>query len=146
MKRTLMSGVIVTVLSLTAGCAPQAKLPDTAGMIAAADALDKALIEAINQGDVEATASMYWSSPEVVVFPPDTLQCRGIDAVKDSFGRVFATMKGTKLELTETHQIPAGDVVIGWGLWQMTIPVPGGKPTVIEGRYTDVKAEPTRDR
>jgi ketosteroid isomerase-like protein len=37
--------------------------------------------------------------------------------------------------------MPAGDVVIGWGLWRVTVAGPDGAPVEVVGRYTDVKAE-----
>jgi ketosteroid isomerase-like protein len=141
MKRTLTSGVLITALSLTFGCASQTKAPDTAAMVAKASALDQAFLEAMNRGDVDALASMYWDSPEVVMFPPDTLESRGYSAVRDGFAKMFATMKNVKMEVTDSREIPAGDVVIGYGLFHMTGSAPDGSPIDMTGRFTDVKAE-----
>jgi ketosteroid isomerase-like protein len=39
------------------------------------------------------------------------------------------------------YNIAAGDVVLGWGTWTMTIPNGDGTSTVLQGRYSDVKAQ-----
>lgn len=110
-------------------------------MIAAANDLDARFVAAFNAGDAEAFAATYWQSPDVVSFPPDAMEARGWDAVSEAAHEMVAAMAGAKLELTEIHYMVAGDVVIGWGLWRMTMPNPDGEPVVMEGRYSDVKAE-----
>jgi ketosteroid isomerase-like protein len=141
MKHRLASGILITALSLTVGCASQPKAPDTAAMTAKASALDQAFLEAMNRGDVDALASMYWDSPDVVMFPPDTLEARGYFAVRDGFAKMFATMKDVRMEITDSHEMPAGDVVIGYGLFHLTGSAPDGSPVNMTGRFTDVKAE-----
>jgi uncharacterized protein (TIGR02246 family) len=141
MNRSPLLAILFIASALTAGCSPVAKAPDTAAMIAAADALDKAFIEAMNAGDAEAMAACYWNSPEVVSFPPGTLEARGFEGILEDTRATFAAMPGMKVELTEVHQMPAGDMVIGWGLWRGTMPMPDGTEMEILGRYTDVKAE-----
>jgi uncharacterized protein (TIGR02246 family) len=132
--------VLIVVLGFL-GVGAAAKAADNEKMIAGAKALDAAFVDAFNKGDVEAMTSLYWNSPDVVTFPPGELVARGIDAIKASYAQMAATMKGAKLEMTEVHYIPAGDVVIGWGLWKLTMPGPEGKSVEVAGRYTDVKAE-----
>lgn len=141
MKRTLTSGILIAALSLTFGCAPQTKAPDTAEMVAKASALDQAFLDAMNRGDVDAVTSMYWDSPDVVLFPPDTLESRGYAGIRDGWAKMFATMKDVRMEITESHEMPAGDVVIGWGLWHLSGTAPDGSPIDMTGRFTDVKAE-----
>jgi uncharacterized protein (TIGR02246 family) len=131
------------LLSCTQG--PQSAQGDGGGsaqdMIAAANALDQSFINAFNEGDVDALASLYWNSPDVVVFPPDTLEAKGAAGVRQAIAQMFETMHGARFELTEQHQMPAGDVVIGWGLFRVTVPDASGSPVEMVGRYTDVKAE-----
>ena len=141
MKHSWMFPVLVAALGLTLGCEPASQTPNTEQMIAGANALDQAFAEAFNSGDAEAVASLYWNDPGVVSFSPDALQARGWSEVKAGYAHFSETMAGAKLELTEGHQIPAGDFVIGWGLWRMTMPTPDGSEMEIVGRYTDVKAE-----
>lgn len=119
---------------------PAPEAPDPNVMTAAANALDEAFVDAFNRGDAEGMVDLYWHSPEVVSFPPDTLQARGIDAVRTATRRMFTAMKGAKLELTESHQMPVGDMVIGWGLFRITMPAADGSQTEMVGRYTDIKA------
>jgi ketosteroid isomerase-like protein len=141
MKRLLAAAFLVAVVALAFGCSSQPKAPDIAAMAASADSLNQAFVDAFNRGDVDAVASMYWNSPEVVLFPPDTMECKGFEEVHDGYARMFAAMKGAHLELTETHDMPAGDVVVSWGLWRLTGTGPDGKPMVTNGRFTDVKGE-----
>jgi uncharacterized protein (TIGR02246 family) len=110
-------------------------------MIAAAKALDAAFFKAFNAGDAEGVAATYWRSPDVVSFPPDTMELRGWDAIKAAFPATFQAMAGAKLELLDSHYMVAGEFVITWGKWRMTMPGPDGKPMSTEGRYTDVKAK-----
>lgn len=136
----LMPTIAIAVL---AGCTPQTQAPaqDTAAMVASANELDQRFVEALNSGDVEAIAACYWNSPEAVTFPPDMMEARGQEAIRSGFQQMFTTMPGARIELTETHQIPAGDMVMGWGLWRLTMNGPDGKPMEVSGRFTDVKAE-----
>lgn len=110
-------------------------------MIAAANDLDARFLAAFNAGDAEAFAATYWQSSDVVSFPPDTMEARGWDAVSEAAHEMVTNMPGAKLELIDMHHRVAGDVVIGWGLWRMTMPNADGEPVVMEGRYSDVKAE-----
>ena len=110
-------------------------------MIAAARALDAAFVDAFNRGDADALSSLNWNSPEAVLFPPGALEARGIAAIRQANAASLAALRGARIELFESHQIPAGDVVIGWGKWRLTIPGPNGTVTEIVGRHTDVKAK-----
>jgi uncharacterized protein (TIGR02246 family) len=140
MKHQRMTLAILAAGLLT-GCAEARRKPDTEVRVAAANKLDQAFLEAFNKGDAEALSGLYWNSPETVSFPPDALQLRGSVAIREGNVMSVAAMKGAKLEFTETHQRAAGDVVIGWGLYRITIPGANGKTTGMNGRYTDVKAE-----
>jgi ketosteroid isomerase-like protein len=141
MKRMSNLATVVAVLGLAWGCASAPQVPDAEAMVASANALDQSFLEAFNRGDVEAVSSLYWDSPDVVSFPVDALQARGMGELKAAAAQSAAAMPGARLELTESHQMPAGDVVIGWGLWRVTVAGPDGAPVEVVGRYTDVKAE-----
>ena len=141
MKPVFAAAFLVAALALAFGCASQPKVPDLAAMTARADSLNQAFLDAFNRGDTDAVASMYWNSPEVVMFPPDTMECKGFEEIHDGFIKMFSTMKGAQLKFLETHDMPAGDVVVSWGLWQLTTTGPDGKPLVIDGRFTDVEGE-----
>lgn len=128
-----------SILVLVRAAPPQG--PSTREMIAGADALDQAFVDAFNRGDAEALSDLYWDNHETSSFPPDTLELRGFAAIKEGNAKMLAGMKRAKLELTETHQRPSGDVVVGWGKWRVTVPGPDGKATEMIGRYTDIKIQ-----
>ncbi len=146
-SRALSSLAVAVVVAGAVACAPQPQVaPTPAGptpgqMVAAANALDQAFVDAFNKGDADALAALYWNSPEVASFPPDTLELRGLEAIREGNRKSMAAGSGVKLELTEVHQIPSGDIVVGWGKWKVTVPVPEGAPIEVVGRFTDVKAE-----
>lgn len=139
MRRIIFAVLVVTV-GLFSACAsmPQDNADD---MVAAARALDRQFVDAFNRGDAEALSSLNWNSPDAVLFPPGALEARGIAAIRQTNAETLAALRGARIELIESHQMPAGDVVIGWGKWRLTIPAPDGATTEIIGRHTDVKAE-----
>jgi len=139
MKRILYCSMFLAAVGLFFGCAPQGENPEK--MIAAAKELDKQFSEALNKGDVDAVMATYWNSPELVSFPTDAMEVRGWQAAKDGLQQTVANMPNATFELTETNYKAVGDVVIGWGKWRLTMTPSGGEPVVIDGRYTDVKAE-----
>ncbi len=132
MKRILLCSFF---FSLLIGCAAPGESPEQ--MIAEAKALDAKWLDAYNNGDVEMASSTYWNSPEVISFPPGEMELRGWDAVKEGFVKDFSSPVRGKLEMTDANYRVAGDVVITWGKWRYTMTEP---EMVIEGRYTDVKA------
>ena len=114
---------------------------DEAAMIAAAEALDQKFLEAFNSGNGEALAALYWNSPDVVSYPPDTMAVRGRAEIGVATAATAAAMPGAKIELTESHQFVVGDAVVGHGTFRMSMTGPDGEPMEILGRFTDVKAE-----
>jgi uncharacterized protein (TIGR02246 family) len=128
-------------LVLSAGAITPAAAATPEEMVAAAHALDAEFVAAFNSGDAQAMAALYWNDPQVISFPPGELAVRGHQAIADSTAATFAASPGGKLELTESHDMVAGDVVISWGLWRFTMALPDGTSIVEEGRFTDVKAE-----
>ncbi len=130
-----------SVMVLSLACSTAEPTQSTDEMLVAAEALDEAFVTAFNQGDANAMAGLYWNSPDVVSYLPDVLEVRGHDAIREANALSFAAAPGAQLELTEKHLMAAGDVVIGWGLWRISIPTADGEPVELIGRYTDVKAE-----
>ncbi len=135
--RVLIASLLIAGLVPAVGSA--AETP--AQMIAGAKSLDAAFLKAFNAGDVEAVSATYWKSPDVVSMPPDTMVLRGWEAIHEAFQKMVEEMPGAKLELTESHYIVNGELVLTWGRWRMTMPGPDAKPLTMEGRYTDVKAK-----
>jgi len=113
----------------------------TEEMIAGAKALDQRFIDAYNQGDLDAMMENYWKSPDVVLFDPGSMENRGWNAIRESMQATFSSMPGGKMEMTESHYIVAGEMVIGWGRWTWSGQMPDGSSMTMEGRYTDVKAK-----
>ncbi len=124
--------------SLTFGCMSSGENPQQ--MLAEAKALDQRFVAAYNQGDVDGVMDCYWNSPDLINYSPGALEERGWQAVREGVAAFFASAPGLKAELLESNYKVAGDVVLGWGKWRMTIPT-GGEPVVLTGRYSDVKAE-----
>lgn len=129
--------VVALVLSIACASVPRTSADE---MIAGARALDAAFVDAWNRGDAEAMSRLNWDSPDAVLFPAGALEARGTAAIRQTNAQTLAALRGSSIELIESHQMPAGDVVIGWGKWRVTVPGPNGTKTEILGRHTDVKA------
>jgi ketosteroid isomerase-like protein len=121
------------------GCACLGEKPEQ--MIAAAKALDKQFVEAMNKRDVDAAMATRWNSPDYVSYPDYTMEIRGWRAAKVGTEKMFADVNlmppGATAEVTEANYKVAGDVIIGWGKWHLRI----GESMVVEGRYTNVVAK-----
>lgn len=140
MKRMFLGVLLLAAFGLFLGYVP--KSDNSEKMIAAAKKLDQQFMTAYNNRDAAAIMACYWNSPELVSYPPDALEVHGWQAAKEGLEEAFAHMPpDAKLELTESSYKVAGDVVIGWGKWRMTMRGPEGEAMTMDGRYTDVKAE-----
>ena len=137
--RSLLCALIITLL-FAAGCTPPGPNPDQ--MIAAAKELDQKFLEAFNAQDVDKVMDLYLNSPDVISFPVGgKLMLKGWDEIKADVIASFAMMKGSTLTVSEAHYQAAGDVVLTWGLWHLTMPMPDGTTMQMDGRYTDAKKE-----
>lgn len=129
----------LAVVALAGACAPKGPTPDD--MVAAANAVDSAFLAGFNAGDVNALMTTYWNSPELVSIGLDGMGGTGWDGAKAGWEATIAAMPGAQLAFPTMYNIAAGDVVLGWGTWTMTIPNGDGTSTVLQGRYSDVKAQ-----
>ena len=129
---------LATALALVAGCAP--KPPSAAEMVAAAEALDRAYVDAFNRDDADALMANYWKSPDLVSIGLDGSVARGWDNVSADWHASMDGFPESRLELLEPQNVVVGDVVMGWGRWRITAPSDSGPPEVLEGPYTDIKA------
>ena len=134
--RMLTGSMLVMLL---AACGPKTSVSVPAEMVAAADALDKEFLATFNRGDIDGLMATYWNSPELVSIGLDGGGMNW-EATKAAWDGVFKTMPGVQLEFLSAHNIAEGSAVLGWGTWRMTVPVQGGPPQVMEGRFSDVKA------
>ncbi len=139
MQRVLIVSFLLSTSIIFFSCSSKGEDPEK--MITAAKDLDKRFIEAYNDRDVDAIMDTYWNSPDLVSYTPGQLELKGWQNVKDVFTEEFANMPTFSLQITESNYQVAGNVVIGWGKWKMTISPPGVEPMVIDGRYTDIKEE-----
>jgi ketosteroid isomerase-like protein len=129
---------LLAALALVGACAPKGPTPEA--MVAAANAVDQAFLDAFNAGDANALMETYWNSPELVNIGLDGMGGLGWDDAKAGWEITMASMPGAQLAFDNPQNIPQGDVVLGWGDWTMTIPTGDGSAMVVRGRYSDVKA------
>jgi uncharacterized protein (TIGR02246 family) len=140
--RVLVCLLAVGFVPASARAAATTETPEQ--MIAAAKALDAEFFRAFSAGDAEAVLATYWHSPDVVSYPPDAMEVRGWDAIRAEYLKAFGPTSGAspmKLESVEAHYLVAGEFVLTWGRWKLTMPGPDGNPVTMEGRYSDVKAK-----
>ena len=105
--------------------------------VAAVKKLDAQYMESFGKGDLASLMEAYWKSPELVLYPPDALEAKGWDNVRAGLGNFMKNAPGAKMELVEPQYTAAGDAVIVWGKWKMTVPDPKGDHVMI-GRFTEV--------
>jgi len=139
MKYIISCIVLSGVLGLFISCAPAGEDPEI--MVQAADDLDSRFVEAYNNRDTDALMDTYWNSPELISFPPGAMGSQGWEATKTAMEEEFANAPDFILELTETNNVAAGEVVLGYGKWRFTISMPDAEPMIVEGRFSDVKAK-----
>jgi len=144
MRYVVLCAVLFVVVGIAGGVASVGEKPEQ--MIAAAKALDRQYVEAVNKRDVDAAMATCWNSPDFLDYPPDVLEVRGWEAEKAAWAKAFADVNlmppGATVAVTETNYKVAGNVVIGWGKYRMKIPLPNGESMVQDGRYTNVVAKP----
>jgi len=139
MKKMSILILLLTISALIISCAPQGENEEQ--MLADAKALDQKFVEAYSNGDVGGVMETYWNSPELVSYPPGAMVEKGWENVKKGISEFFNSIKGAKLVMTDTNYKIAGDMVIGWGTWRLTMPDGNGSTMEMTGRFTDVKAK-----
>ncbi len=140
MRKHLTVAIIFISIFLVQACTSKGGSGDSdEQMLSAAAELDKKFQEAYNKGDVDALMETYWNSPELVSYVPDAMEPADWAKSKESAAKSFAALKGVKLELLNTKNSIAGEVVLGSGSWTLTLPDSAG--TKMNGRYTDVKTK-----
>ncbi|MDQ3015993.1 MAG: nuclear transport factor 2 family protein [Bacteroidota bacterium] len=143
-KYQMIFGLLAFVLLTFTACESDqdgdAKTAERPNLIPDANALDSLYLVAFNNGDVDALMNLHWNSPELIAYPTSEMKISGFDAVKSFYTKDFAASKGAVLTYTSTYNIPMHDAVVGHGTFTWTMPMEGGPPMVMEGRYADVKA------
>jgi ketosteroid isomerase-like protein len=143
MKRPLVGLMFTLIASTLAGCHHFGyhKQRDVDDMILNAQAVDRQFVKTFSRGDLDGLMDLYWNSPDLVVYPPNAMEAHGWDQVKAGYAELFRTMPGVKLEIHDSQYHVQGDVVLGNGLWTMTMASPpdsSGPPQQLFGRYTEV--------
>jgi ketosteroid isomerase-like protein len=118
-----------------------AQAQDHDAMVAAAAAMDEAFAEAFNSGDGDALAELYWNSPDLVSFPPGSMADIGYETATGNWKAFMESVPGAVLELKDETHMVAGEYVISYGYFDLTMPGPDGTSTTMSGRFTDVKTE-----
>jgi ketosteroid isomerase-like protein len=136
MKRPLVGMMVLALSALTAGCHGYHRQRDTDDMILRAEAVDRRFVQGVNKGDLDMIMETYWNSPDLIVYPPNTMEARGWDATKEVYRGLLAAMPGVQLVIHDARYHVAGDVVLGTGLWSMTIP--GSTTPALQGRFSNV--------
>lgn len=134
--RTLAT--IVTLLA-AAGCAAQG--PTTAEKMAAAEALDRRYVEAFNKDDADALMATYWKSPELLSIGLDGIILRGWETTSVEWHASMDGHPNSRLEFLESNNALVGEGVMGWGRWRLTTVLDSGSVAVLEGPYSNIKAQ-----
>ena len=72
-------------------------------------------------------------------FPLDSMSGIGPESVRASWGGFFGAFRIIDANLSDDQLIVLGDTAVAWGLFNITaVPVDGGEPVDMQGRYTDV--------
>jgi uncharacterized protein (TIGR02246 family) len=137
LNRTLPFITIIFFSLLSPGCERKVNEEE---LIAAAKETDERWVQAFNSGNTDALADLYWKNPSLLVYPSDGMELRGWDEVRASYARMLSHMKGATATISDPHYTVAGDVVVTYGRWTITVPTAEGPIFEIQGRYSDVKA------
>jgi ketosteroid isomerase-like protein len=132
MLRTVILFAAMSVLFI--GCQ---KREDVTAITKAIDEMDKKFVESVNKMDADGAASIYWNSPNLVVYYPDTLVMYGHEALKTYWQTVFAMNDVKRFEFTDHHVVATQHMASDWGQWSFTLQ-PKGAPSEITftGRYS----------
>ena len=134
MARTLCWMTLFSLLVV--GCE---KHEDPATIIKTIDEMDARFAESVNKMDVDGVASIYWNSPDLVTYYPDTLVLRGYDAIKTYWQTTFAMSDVKKFEFTDHHVVATPHMAADWGQWTFTLqPKRAPSEMTFSGRYSQV--------
>jgi ketosteroid isomerase-like protein len=109
--------------------------PDPVEMVKIANALDKKGPELYNSNDSDGFLANYWKSPELVVIDGNA-SLIGWEAWRAEIKTQIQNKKpGSIFEYTESHNLPVGEFILGYGRWR------GGAPgSQHDGLYTNLRA------
>jgi uncharacterized protein (TIGR02246 family) len=100
-------------------------------------AVDQAWIKAITANDLEAVLALY--APDAVMYPPDAMEAKGKEAIRDNYRGLLSAMTVQSATITDSHYQTLGDTSIGWGRFTLKmVPKAGGDPIQMDGRFSAV--------
>ena len=102
-----------------------------------ASRLDRAFIETIKAGDIEALAALF--DAEALMLPPGELPLKGQELIRMKWTSFLKANHVREARLSETGYRSSGKLSVGWGRFRLTLdPKKGGQPVNVEGRFSDV--------
>jgi uncharacterized protein (TIGR02246 family) len=112
-----------------------------AGLLSAAEPgvgeTGKAWVQAFSRNDLEAVVALY--APDAHMFPPDTTEAVGIDAIRANYANLMNTFTIKQVIISDAHHETVGDLSFAWGLYSVTlVPKAGGDAIRMDGRFSDV--------
>ena len=142
-KRFLQTGVhfLLTFIFLGAVAIPAnaqtyALPPD---VLAANKELDHRLLEGHRLLDTDKVIGLFTSSPDIFFISPDGQLNKGLDQVRQSWARFFASLQSIHGEINHVTYLPAGDGVIAVGQVTYYRQLKGGKPQQRVVVWTDFR-------
>jgi uncharacterized protein (TIGR02246 family) len=98
------------------------------------EAGEKQWLKAFNSGDASGVAQQYEESARLL--PPNTPVLEGRPQIEGYVKEFVATGAQLDFKLITVHESP--DTCASVGLYEMTIPVPGGEPQKDSGKFIEV--------
>ena len=142
-KRFLQTGVhfLLTLIFLGAVAIPanaqtNALPPD---VLAANKELDHQLLEGHRLLDTDKVIGLFTSSSDIFFISPDGQLNQGLDQVRQSWARFFASLQSIHGEINRVTYLPAGDGVIAVGQVTYYRQLKGGKPQQRVVVWTDFR-------
>src|SRR5690349_1035318 len=102
------------ITMLTGACSP--KTPTPAEMIAAAEALDKRVVEASNKLDAAAFMATHWNSPNLAILDMDEFVL-GWEEFNKGMIEYLNGLSEAKVAYTQSKNVVAGYLVLGQHKW-----------------------------
>jgi ketosteroid isomerase-like protein len=99
--------------------------------------IGEAFTKAFQANDLEAIVALY--GPDSEMFPPDSMEAVGLDAIRASYAGFMNTHTIQKFEVIEAHHETHGNLSFSWGRFALDmVPKAGGDAIHMEGRFSDV--------
>jgi len=100
--------------------------------------LERRLIEAFREKDVDAAMRLFWNHPDAHLVM-DGMVLKGPDEIRKWFESAFAENESIKITVNDVHHVASGDGVIGVGTatYEFT-PVSGPRRLMVE-RWSDLR-------